>query len=181
MATASEPSLYLYSTTYQALFCLECCIAVPAKVKLRHLIEVHKVPPENRNHHLQCIPSNVKPRYNHSDFPIPPHIIPVPHLKMVNLWRCPDCDFLTPSRDWIRKHHRRQHPDLGSSPILVQGQQWFRGSRQTRYWVIETEDLHQQDACAPEIRSSPPLVQWELETISDSIGMNPTTSSLIPC
>ncbi|KAH2154516.1 hypothetical protein KXW37_001301, partial [Aspergillus fumigatus] len=65
-----------------------------------------------------------------------------------------------------------------SSPILVQGQQWFRGSRQTRYWVIETEDLHQQDACAPEIRSSPPLVQWELETISDSIDADVPDSQL---
>jgi hypothetical protein len=171
MTMANEPSLYLYSTTYQAIFCCECCIAVPAKVKLRHLTGIHNVPPENRNHHLQCIPSDAKPRHDHSDFPIPPHIIPVPHLKTVNLWHCPDCGFLTPSRDWIRKHCRRQHPGIGSSPVPVQGQQWFRGSQQTRYWVINTEDLHQQYACAPEIRSSPPL-QWELGTITDSICMN---------
>jgi len=86
-----------------------CQQALSPDATSRHLREKHQASIELRRQAEEYIKQWQWP-YNCHSVPLPPAgLAPQPVLSIFNGFQCQECDYLTRSRDNIRKHYSKEH------------------------------------------------------------------------
>ena len=133
-------SIFEYQSQYRVIICLEHQYAIE-KINI-HLRDFHRLSKERRKELTETYSSleRVEPRHVQSP---PPGGPPIEVLGLpVKAFACQhhDCDFISTSEDWIRKHAYTHGWRVSESrPVYwrgVQAQTFFRNPRLIKYFIV---------------------------------------------